>query len=146
MSDTGDDQYAAEILDDDEVDLLDYPPDHSLGVDDLLDDDVPAAGEYAPDDLRHRLAREEPEVTVGGGGDFAAVAPGGVIDPDDAFGPDGTKELIGELGEPDSDVGGVILADSARAGRGSDTWPAEEAALHLEQDDIVLDDDEPSRH
>jgi hypothetical protein len=161
MSETGDDQTAAEILDDDEIDILDFPPDRSVGVDDLLDDDVPAAGDYAPDDLRRRLARELPDVVVPHD-DIGLVAPGGVIDLDDPLGPDGTGELVGEVAEADPGFGGAVLSDSAVAGHDTDTWPAEDAALHLvdeeagddrlpyeadtpEQDGIVLDEDEPSR-
>jgi hypothetical protein len=169
MSDRSDEQDQAEVLDDDEIDILDYPPDGTLGVDDLLDDDVPVAGDYAPDDLRHRLAREEPDV-IPAGDDAGRVTVGGLIEPDDPFGPDETKELVGEFGEPDSAVGGAVLTDSAVAGHGADTLPAEEAALHLvddgiadaetidlveglpgvtddpEESGIVLDDDEASRH
>jgi hypothetical protein len=135
MSDGGDDQDLAEALDSDKIDPLDFPPDRASGVEDLLDDDVTSAGDFAPDDLATRISREEPDVLPaadeGEVPDIAAVAPGGITAPDDPFGPDGAGELIGEAGEVDSDVDGLVTSESAAAGHGTDVWPAEEAAMHV---------------
>jgi hypothetical protein len=123
--DPQDDQAAAEDTDADEIDAADFPPERSLGVDDLLDDDVTAAGGYAPDNLRTRLRREDPEARPAGDGDDAAPAPR-------LTGPGEPAEDDWEIIDP-----GGVLSDSTAAAHGTDTWPAEEAALHIVDDDEV---------
>jgi hypothetical protein len=105
------------MTDADETDPLDDPPETALGVEDLLDDDVPAAGGHAPDDLRARMRREEPDVARPGDPDLGTVPPGGITDQ-------------GEPGEPDWDV---IDPGGARTDTAADPdrWPAEEAAMHI---------------
>jgi hypothetical protein len=44
-----DDQAEAEATDSDEIDAADFPPEHSMGVGDLLANDVTAADESAPE-------------------------------------------------------------------------------------------------
>jgi hypothetical protein len=134
-SDIRDDQYEAEVTDSDEVDVLDFPPERSLGVEELLANDVTAAGEYAPDTLRGRKARLHPDVVTSDDLRITGVAPGGLADPDDPYGFDERDQQVGERSAADWQVvdPGMVLADSSAAGhRGVDEWPAEEAALHLE--------------
>jgi hypothetical protein len=129
MSDVSDDQDQAEALDPDEVDVVDFPPEHTLGVGELLAHDVTAAGEYAPDNLAIRELREEPELD--GLDDTGAAAPH-LVDADGARGPGGTAGLVADRAEEDWDVvdPGGALTESA-GGPGTDTWPAEEAAIHV---------------
>jgi hypothetical protein len=123
MTEPRDDQYEAEVTDSDEIDPLDFPPDALVGVDDLLDADVPMAGDYAPDDLRRRQRRLRPDAPRAEDPERGLVAP----------------ELTdtAEPGETDWDVvdPGAALSDSTvTAHHPADTWPAEEAAVHIEED------------
>jgi hypothetical protein len=118
-----DEQDEAEATDADEIDVADFPPDRPTGVRELLANDVAAADEYAPDDLRRREGRLEPDVAVADD-----EVPPALTDPERA-------PLEGAPGEADWDVidPGAAPSDSASAGRRpDDTWPAEEAALHEE--------------
>jgi hypothetical protein len=133
MSDARDEQSAAEVLDGDHLDPAEYPPEHLLGADALLEKDVPAAGEYAPDSLEERMAREEPdfgEVDLRDGGGGAPE----LIDVDDPFGDDLTKELVAEAAEAPDDLDPAVLSDAATSSYES-TLPAEEAAIHLVGED-----------
>jgi hypothetical protein len=143
-SNQSDDQYEAEATDSDEIDLQDFPPDRPLGIDDLLGSDVSAAGDYAPDNLRQRDRRLRPDVARSDDPRISEVAPGGLIDPDDPYGDDGTAQLVGERTDGDWDVidPGAVLSDSVAADhRSSDSWPAEEAALHLIDESVADGDD-----
>jgi hypothetical protein len=133
-----DDQYEAEVTDAEEIDAVDFPPDTALGVDDLLADDVPTAGDYAPDTLEGRERRLRPETAPTDGAGLDSAAPGGLTAAD---GP----------GEPDWEVvdpGGPFADSVSAAHHPSDTWSAEEAALHVETDEETplggggLDDDD----
>jgi hypothetical protein len=135
MSDVHDAQTEAEVLDGDVIDPLNYPPDEPLGVMDLLNEDVPVAGAYAPDDLEERIAREEPD--FGEGPVVVDDSIAGVIDPDDPFGDDLTKELIGEEAERGDDLDDPMLSDS-EASPVSSTLPAEEAAMHLVREEDAV--------
>jgi hypothetical protein len=141
--DTRDDQYEAEVTDQDEIDVLDFPPERPLGLGDLLAPDVTAAGEYAPDDLRRRQLRLRPDVARADDmtGGPALSAPG------DPYGPDVADEQVADRGTSDWDIvdPGARLADSPGADhRPVDSWPAEEAAIHLIDDRAPVDDPLPT--
>ena len=93
MSD-GDEQYEAEVLDDDKLDRANFPPDEPLGLPELLGRDADVTGDYAPDSLAERIAREEPDVIVADDGTAPALL-------DDR--PDGLTDLDSELAEPDAE-------------------------------------------
>jgi hypothetical protein len=138
-----DDQYEAEVTDSDEIDPLDFPADRPMGVDDLLRGDVMAAGDYAPDTLRMRSRRLDTAAGDSADPRVIDLVPGGITSPGD-----GQDEAATERGPGDWDVidPGGVLADSCVAGhRRIDSWPAEEAALHL-TDDTPPDDMDPLPH
>jgi hypothetical protein len=123
-TDPRDDQAEAEATDSDEIDATDFPPEHSMGVGDLLANDVTAADEYAPDTLAIRDRRVNPDVARADDPAVTATAP--ELDED------------GDPAEEDWDVvdPGAVLTDSAAASHArEDTRPAEEAALHIVYDD-----------
>jgi hypothetical protein len=137
-----DEQYEAEITDSDEIDLADFPPERLLGVGDLLAADVTAAGEYAPDNLRLRQRRLLPDVARADDDG----RPPALTDPHD-FGPDLEQRLVGDEGDTDWDVidPGAGLSDAATPGHPrADTRPAEEAAIHLEDDQAPASDPLPT--
>jgi hypothetical protein len=117
-----DEQDQAEMLDPDEIDPAAFPPDRPTGVDNLLAEDVTAADEYAPDSVRSREWREEPELTGLG------------------TEPEPVPHLTdtGEPAEDDDDVfdrGGVL---TEAYGGDAGTEPAEEAAVNVVGDDGPL--------
>jgi len=133
MSEVRDEQAGAEVLDADRIDLANYPPEESMGTEALLDKDVPAAGEYAPDSLVERIAREEPDFGARVLHEGARGAPG-LIEPDDPFGDDLTDIMIAEEAEAADDLDPAVLSDSEVSPYES-TLSAEEAAIHLVGDE-----------
>jgi len=129
----GDEQAAAEQLDEETFDRSNFPPDEPVGFPDLEGDETLVTGDFDPESFAQRRGREEPDFSRPTY-DIASEVPGGLMDPDDAYAGSVTAELIGERGEFDDDAGGVHLSDSAAYGHGSEDWPAEEAALHLIDD------------
>jgi hypothetical protein len=123
MSEPRDDQYEAEVTDPDEIDPVGFPPDEPLGVGDLLAADVTAAGDYAPDNLRQRQARLRPDVAVADEVERGEVPPELTDDADP-----------GEVDWDVIDPGAVQSDSSVSAHHPTDTWPAEEAAVHVEHD------------
>lgn len=117
MSD-GDEQFEAEVLDDDKLDRANYPPDVPLGLPELLGRDTEVTGDHASDSLAERVAREEPDVVV------AADAAPALLD-DRA---DGLSDLDSELAEPDAEDR-TALAEAAPL-REDDPSP-EAAAVHV---------------
>jgi hypothetical protein len=135
MSDLRDEQTGAENLDGDKIDPTGYPPDEPLGLPDLEGRDVSAVGEYAPDSVRERTARQEPDFGEPGapvGADRPVIRP---IEPDDPFGPDETGEAIADLPETSGQLDGPVLSEAEDARSPGDQLPAEEAAVHLTDPD-----------
>jgi hypothetical protein len=131
MSNTQDEQTGAENLDGDKIDPTRYPPDEPLGLPDLEGRDVTVVGDYAPDSVAERTARQEPDFGEPGGpgaGDRAVIRP---IEPDDPFGPDETAEAIADLAEDSGQLDGPVLSEAEDARSAGDEVPAEEAALHI---------------
>jgi hypothetical protein len=132
MSNDQDEQTVAENLDGDKIDPTRYPPDEPLGLPDLEGRDVTVVGDYAPDSVRERTAREEPDFGEPGapvGTDQPVIQP---IEPDDPFGPDETAEAIADLPEERGQLDGPILSEGEDAvSAGGDDLPAEEAAVHV---------------
>ena len=134
MSDVGDDQDQAEVLDDDEMDPGDFPADQWLGLRELATQDVTAADEYAPDSVEQRELREEPEVDERPLAYSERESVVGLIEPDLQGGQDVEADLIGDEAEPDDDSGGALLSDASDSRGDASNQPAEEAAIHIERE------------
>jgi hypothetical protein len=132
MSNGQDEQAVAESLDGDKIDPTRYPPDEPLGLPDLEGRDVSVVGDYAPDSVRERTARQEPDFGEAGApvaADRPTVRP---IEPDDPFGPDETGEALADLSDESGQGDGPVLSEAEDArSSGGDELPAEEAAVHL---------------
>jgi hypothetical protein len=131
MSNDQDEQTVAENLDGDKIDPTQYPPDEPLGLPELEGRDVTVIGDYAPDSLRERTAREEPDFGEPGapvGADRPVIQP---IEPDDPFGPDETAEAIADLPDDSGQLDGPVLSEGEDAVSVADGVPAEEAAVHV---------------
>jgi hypothetical protein len=113
-----DEQSTAESLDDDKVRGVDFPADEPVAVEDFGTTPLEESG---GESFEQRVAREEPD------GDLREPPrpSAGLLDPDDEFGDDETKELVGVAGdEPDQ-------------------LTAEEAAIHIREPTTDDEEEEP---
>jgi hypothetical protein len=113
-----DEQSTAESLDDDKVRGVDFPADEPLAVEDFGTTPLEESG---GESFEQRVAREVPD------GDLREPArpSAGLLAPDDEFGDDETKELVGVAGdEPDQ-------------------LSAEEAAIHIREPATDDEEEEP---
>jgi hypothetical protein len=133
MSDARDDQDQAEALDDENLDLGDFPPDRSLGLGQLAAEDVTAADAYAPDSLEARERREEPDFDRQPLSATERETVAGLLEPDLVDGDDVEADLVAVEAEPDSDAGGAVLSDAVDTRGDPGNQPAEEAAVHIER-------------
>ncbi len=131
MSDVGDDQDQSEMLDDDNLDPGDFPPERALGLGELATQDVTAADEYAPDSVEDRDRREEPEVDERALAYTERESVAGLLEPDLDDGRDVEADLIAQEAEPDDDAGGVVLSEASDSRADPSNRSAEEAAIHL---------------
>ena len=113
------DQNLSEELDDDKIEE-EYPPERPLGVEDY---GTTPAEEAWDEPLEERLAREEPDVLAPEDESLELVQPDEGAHTDDE--PDEVASLVGSDDE--------TLDDVAQEHEGA--VPAEEAALHLTDDD-----------
>ncbi len=131
MGDVGDDQDQSELLDDDNLDPGDFPPERPFGLGELATQDVTAADEYAPDSFADRDRREEPEVDERPLAYTDRESVAGLLEPDLEGGRDVEADLIAQEAEPDDDAGGAVLSDASDSRADPSNQSAEEAAIHL---------------
>lgn len=128
-----DDANLSELTDDDKL-ASEYPPDEPVGAEEY---GTTAREQVVPESLEERVAREEPDLRLGGEIE-PDVHVGTLVDPEQGLGPDVTAEAVareldpegpGALDVDDAVSGDPTTRDVAQEREAGES--AEEAAMHL---------------
>jgi hypothetical protein len=138
-----DDANLSELTDDDKL-PADFPPDEPLGVDEY---GTTAREQAVPEPLDERVAREEPDVPLGGS-ETSLDRVGPLVEPDEGVSPDETAEAVarevygggtGTLASGDLLGGDPTTRDMGQERLTEGT--AEEEAMHLTEPPPMGDGD-----